>query len=381
VPAIRNALIIGAGISGLTAGIALRRAGVAVEIAELRADVAQQPGVGLSLQGNCIAALGRLNLAAACIQAGMATSYINIRHADGVLIAHQPVLQTGGPAYPGTAGISRKDLHQILLQGAVEAGVTIRFGSSFKSADALPGAVSVELTDGSTTRWDLLIGADGIRSKVRQLLFPQVAPAFCGQAIWRADVPRPTGCFTTELHFGGPYGVVGICPISPADAYLYLLETAPEPPRAQQVATGSDLRDKLGSYGGPLLEEAVSHLQTSRNVSLRGIEHLLVPDPWYNGRIVLIGDAAHANPPVLAQGAAMGIEDAVVLAEELSREREGTPGLETSLSRFMQRRLPRARMVVQNSVQLSEWETTHKASPQEVARVMRETQLALSQPL
>jgi 2-polyprenyl-6-methoxyphenol hydroxylase-like FAD-dependent oxidoreductase len=241
--------------------------------------------------------------------------------------------------------------------------------------------VSVALTDGSTAHWDLLIGADGIRSQVRQLLFPQLAPAFCGQAIWRADVPRPTGCFTTELYFGGPYGVVGICPISSTDAYLYLLETAAEPPRAQQVVTGSDLRDKLGNYGGPLLAEALSHLHTSRNVSLRGIEHLLVPDSWYRGRIVLIGDAAHANPPVLAQGAAMGIEDAIVLAEELSGERKGASAVETSLSQFMQRRLPRARLVVQNSVQLSEWETSHKASPQDVARVMRETQIALSEPL
>jgi 2-polyprenyl-6-methoxyphenol hydroxylase-like FAD-dependent oxidoreductase len=380
-PAIRNALIVGAGISGLTAGIALRRAGINVDIAEIKANVTEQPGVGLSLQGNCIAALGRLSLAAACIRAGMATSYINIRRPDGGLIARQPVLQMGGAAYPGTAGISRRALHQILLSGAQEAGVNLRYGLSFEAAENRPDAVEVVMTDGSTARYDLLLGADGIRSKLRQKLFPEVHPTFCGQVIWRAGVPRPLGCFTTELHFGGPYGVVGLCPISSTDAYLYLLEVAAEPPRQQQSVPGTMLRSKLASYGGPLLDEAMGCLDDAEGVTVRGIEQLLVPESWYRSRMVLIGDAAHANPPVLAQGAAMGIEDAVVLAEELSRGQEGATGLDGSLRRFMQRRLPRARMVVQNSVQLSEWETTHKASPQDVARVMRETQLALSKPL
>ena len=378
-PAIRNTLIVGAGISGLTAGIALRRAGIAVEIAEMQANVAEQAGVGLSLQGNCIAALGKLDLAAACISAGMATSYINLRRPDGVLIAHQPVLQTGGPAYPGTAGISRKALHQILLQGAADAGCNLRLGTAFKSATSERDNVRVEFSDGSSGAYDLLIGADGIRSKVRASLFPDVQPSFCGQVIWRADVPRPKGNFTTELHFGGPYGVVGICPISTDDAYLYLLETAPEPSRAQPPVTGAQLRDKLASYGGPLLTEATSHLSASKNVSMRAIEQLLVPDIWHRGRIVIIGDAAHANPPVLAQGAAMGIEDALVLAEELSCERSDAD-LEARLTSFAKRRLPRAGMVVKNSVQLSEWETTHKATPQDVGRVMRETQTALSLP-
>jgi 2-polyprenyl-6-methoxyphenol hydroxylase-like FAD-dependent oxidoreductase len=381
VPAVGNALIIGAGISGLTAGIALRRSGIAADVAEIRTDVVDQAGVGLSLQGNCIAALGKLGLAAACIQAGMATSYINIRRQDGVLIMHQPVLQTGGPAYPGTAGISRRTLHQILLTGAAAAGVNVRLGTSFKTVECSREGVHVELTDGSKSTYDLLVGADGIHSKIRKLLFPEIDPIFCGQAIWRAGVPRPKGNFTTELHLGGPYGVVGICPVSTEDAYVYLIETARESPHGERDGLGEQMFAKLRDYGGPLLREAVSHLPLSKSVSLRGIDQLLVPAPWHKGRVVIIGDAAHANPPVLAQGAAMGIEDALVLADVLSENGEDSPcDIEDRLARFTARRMPRAGMVVRNSVQLCEWQVNHKAGPADVGRVMQETQTVLSQP-
>jgi 2-polyprenyl-6-methoxyphenol hydroxylase-like FAD-dependent oxidoreductase len=125
----------------------------------------------------------------------------------------------------------------------------------------------------------------------------------------------------------------------------------------------------------------VSHLRTSKEVSLRGIEQLLVPAPWHKGRMVTIGDAAHANPPVLAQGAAMGIEDALVLAEILSEDGNvPSSDLQSRLTRFAQRRLPRAGLVVKNSVQLSECQSNRQASPQDVGRVMHETQTFLSQP-
>jgi 2-polyprenyl-6-methoxyphenol hydroxylase-like FAD-dependent oxidoreductase len=381
VPAIRNALIIGAGISGLTAGIALRRAGVAVDIAEIRTDVVEQAGVGLSLQGNCIAALGKLDLAAACIQAGVPANHINIRRPDGTLVMQQPVLQTGGPAYPGTAGISRRSLHQILLMAAAAAAVNVRLGTSFTTVEPSADGVHVELTDQSKFTYDLLIGADGIHSKIRKLLFPEIAPTFCGQAIWRAGVPRPHGNATTELHLGGPYGVVGICPISSEGAYVYLIETASEAPRGERDGLGEQMVEKLRGYGGPLLAEAISHLPLSKSVSLRGIDQLLVPAPWHKGRVVIMGDAAHANPPVLAQGAAMGIEDALVLAEVLSGNGEESSGdLEDRLLGFTARRMPRAAMVVKNSVQLCEWQVNHQATPADVGRVMHETQTALSRP-
>jgi 2-polyprenyl-6-methoxyphenol hydroxylase-like FAD-dependent oxidoreductase len=131
--------------------------------------------------------------------------------------------------------------------------------------------------------------------------------------------------------------------------------------------------ERLRPYTGAMLRECIAHLPNSRSISVRPLEWLLTPTPWHRQRTVLVGDAAHSNPPVLAQGAAMGIEDAVVLAELLGETAE----LSVLLERFVARRHPRVSLVVNNSVQLAEWEVTHAVGPREVARVMLETQQAL----
>jgi 2-polyprenyl-6-methoxyphenol hydroxylase-like FAD-dependent oxidoreductase len=375
--AVKRVLVIGAGISGLTLAVALRRQSIDVDVAEIKDDVSQQAGVGLSLQGNCIAALARIGVAADCLKRGMPGNYLNMRRADGTLLARQPVMQTGGPAFPGTAGISRTALHAILLGAAQAAGVRMHMGLSFESFACDEHAVTVRFTDGSSRTYDLMAGADGIYSRTRGLLFPETKPTYCGQAVWRVGVPRPKGNFTTELHFGGPLGVVGICPVSPQLAYLYIVETAAAATRYENSQLADVMVGKLAAYSGEMLREGIAHIAQSDAISYRPLESLLLPDPWYKERVVLIGDAAHSNPPVLAQGAAMGIEDAVVLAEVLVTNAQ----LDASLKQFMQRRFPRASMVVNNSVKLCEWEVNHTAGPQEVGRIMLETQRALSQPI
>jgi 2-polyprenyl-6-methoxyphenol hydroxylase-like FAD-dependent oxidoreductase len=132
--------------------------------------------------------------------------------------------------------------------------------------------------------------------------------------------------------------------------------------------------EKLSNYTSPLIRSAAQYLPESTSISFRPLESILVPDRWYQGRVILMGDAVHCGPPVLAQGAAMGIEDAVVFGELAA---SGLP-LEELLSRFMQRRLPRVELVVRNSRQLCEWEVTHQATPQKVGKMMFESQLALS---
>jgi 2-polyprenyl-6-methoxyphenol hydroxylase-like FAD-dependent oxidoreductase len=211
-PAVERVLILGGGISGLTLGIALRRAGIEVEILEVRHEIGAQAGIGLSLQGNALAALARVGLVDACIAQGVPANHINIRGPDGTLLAHQPVLRMGGEDLPATLGISRTLLHQILLRAGDEAGITLRSGVTVEHVAMDADGVDLRLTDGSRRRAGLLVGADGIYSKTRALVHPQVKPQPCGQAVWRAAVPRPSGCDTTELHFGGPLGAVGICP-------------------------------------------------------------------------------------------------------------------------------------------------------------------------
>ena len=373
---IERVLIIGAGISGLTLGIALRRCGIEVELAEIRREVRNQTGVGLSLQGNCIAALARIGVAAACLKEGVCSSHLNIRRPNGELIAQQPILQMGGPEYPATAGISRNALHRILLGAAESAGVHLRPGLTFEAVAADDAGVDVQFTDGSRGRYDLMIGADGIYSKTRALLLPQVRPMHCGQAVWRAGVPRPKDNLANELHFGGPLAVVGICPVSVNAAYIYIVETASPATRFENDQLATVMTEKLQPYSGDLVRECVRNLPQSTAISYRPLEWLLAPAQWHRGRIVIIGDAAHSNPPVLAQGAAMGIEDALVLAELLATD-EPLPAL---LDRFTARRYPRASLVVNNSVQLCEWEANHTVGPQEIGRLMLETQQTLCEP-
>jgi 2-polyprenyl-6-methoxyphenol hydroxylase-like FAD-dependent oxidoreductase len=282
----------------------------------------------------------------------------------------------GGPAYPGLAGIKRKDLHAVLLRALAASGASLQEGVTVQSFQQRDEDVEITLSDGRRGRYDLVVAADGLYSRTRAELFPGCAPAFDGQAVWRAGVPRPKGNYVTELHFGGPFGVVGLCPVSEDSAYLYIVEQASRSERHEGPSAITTMREKLSAYSSPLICAAAEHLPESTSVSFRPLESLLIPDRWYQGRVLVIGDAAHCGPPVLAQGAAMGIEDAVVLGE-LAASELPVPEL---LDRFMQRRLPRAEMVVRNSRQLCEWEVTHQATPELVGKVMLDTNIALSRP-
>jgi 2-polyprenyl-6-methoxyphenol hydroxylase-like FAD-dependent oxidoreductase len=369
-------LIVGGGICGLTLGIALRQKGFPADLVELRPDLRQQSGIGLSLQGNSVAALARIGVAERCVRSGVPANHIDLLRADGALVAHQPLIPMGGPDFPGTVGISRNELHAILLDAAETSGVAIRTGVSVDSFSADPTGVSVRFTDGRDGSYDLMVAADGAYSGIRAKLFPHIKPTFCGQAVWRAGVPRPKETVTTELYVGGPFGIVGICPISADEAYIYIVESAEGGTRHPEADLAALMIEKLEPYSAGRIRECAAHLPASVGISYRPLDWLLLPPPWNRDRVVVIGDAAHCNPPVLAQGAAMGIEDAVVLAESLADEAT----IELALEQFTRRRVPRASLVVNNSVQLCEWEVKHLVSPKEIGRLMTETQQALAQP-
>jgi 2-polyprenyl-6-methoxyphenol hydroxylase-like FAD-dependent oxidoreductase len=185
---------------------------------------------------------------------------------------------------------------------------------------------------------------------------------------------RPPELRETNLVFGGPLGAVGFCPISEQDGYLYIVEAAPDNPRLDTATLHLQMQARLTGYGG-FVPEMAAQLTDPAKVSYRPLEWHLAPSPWFKNRVVVIGDAAHCNPPVLAQGAAMGIEDAVVLAQSL----QASATIEAGLAAFMQRRFERARQVVETSVQLAQWEVDHKPGV-DVPGVMAAIQAVLAEP-
>ena len=367
-------LIAGAGITGLTLACALRRQGIVVQVVERKPEIGDEGGIGLTLVGNALRALNSVGLAQPLLAVGMPADHVDIATPDGQVVQQAPTQGPWGAGLPGHCSLARPLLHRVLANAARAAGATLRAGVAVADAVADAQGIAVRLTDGSVSRHALLVAAEGLNSATRQRLFPGVGPAFSGQACWRARVPRPAGLHTTRIHIGGRYGVVGICPITAAEAYLYLVESAEEHHREDPAQLHDSLRQRLeGHYGGHVAA-LLPHLTDACLVNYGTLPVILVPAPWHRERTLLIGDAAHANPPVLAQGAAMGIEDAVVLADELGRASD----LDAALASFNARRFERVRTVVEASRQLAQWQVEHRRDV-DVPGTMRRVAMALAE--
>jgi 2-polyprenyl-6-methoxyphenol hydroxylase-like FAD-dependent oxidoreductase len=352
---VKNILIIGGGITGLTAAACLGRQGIKVDLIEIRPRLEDQGGIGLSIMGNATKALHTIGVARQCVAAGMPADNYCIRRPDGTIVATPDWPALGKPEWPAQIGISRAVFHSFLAAAARAASARIRCSMSVEALSQTPEAVDVRFTGGATGRYDLVIGADGIRSATRALVFPEpVEPKPVGLSIWRAYARRPDGITTTQLHLGGPQGLVGICPISQDDCYVYCLHGAEVGERRNPATFHWQLREKLEGYGG-LIPALAAQLTDPALVSYRPLETLLKPNPWHHGRVLIMGDAAHSNTPNLAQGAGMGIEDAAVLADELAQRQT----LDDVLRRFMARRFERAKMVVEVSSQIARAEAEH----------------------
>jgi 2-polyprenyl-6-methoxyphenol hydroxylase-like FAD-dependent oxidoreductase len=357
---VRRVLVVGGGIAGLSSTIALRKAGVEVDLVELnpRWDVY---GVGIIQPANAIRALDTLGLAEQAVAQGYKMTGSRFHTKDGISLGDVPAEALLGPKYPPMNGITRPRLHAIFQDAAKSSGATIRLGLTVDAIEQDADGVDVTHTDHSTGRYDLVIGADGLNSLVRQLSFPDApVPEYTGQVVWRYNVPRPADLH--ELHmFVGTNGKAGFVPLAPDLMYVLLIENV----AAGDVSVPADglaatLRERLGEFGGPVAEVRDTYITDDAEVVYRPVESLLVPPPWYRGRVVIIGDAAHATSPHVGQGAAMAIEDAIVLAEETTSDRP----LVDALASFMARRFERAKLIWSISRQIGQWELDHTPPPE-----------------
>jgi 2-polyprenyl-6-methoxyphenol hydroxylase-like FAD-dependent oxidoreductase len=368
-------LIVGGGIAGMSLAIRLRQQGIQAEIVERKTDWTVL-GVGIILQGPALRALQKVGVLDRCLQEGFGGNELQIGGVEGHVFACFPQPQLAGPQYPATIGILRPALHTILMEAAHEADVSIRLGLSVASLTQDADAVEVDFTDGTRDRYDLVVGADGIYSQVRELIFgTSIKPKYVGQIVWRANLKRPPEVTTPSMWYG-PRNKAGFCPFSQQGMYLFLTQNVPTPTRPEPEQLPALLREQLADYQG-LVGEVREQITDPQEINHRPLESVLLPSPWYRGRVLLIGDAAHATTPHLANGAAMAIEDAVVLSDLLASDAPVSQVLEE----FMLRRYERCRMVVENSLQLVEWEKESLAPDARYDALMGRSVMALAEPI
>jgi len=379
-PAVNRVLVVGGGITGSVLSLALAQKGVEVVLVELR-ETWTGMGHGITLQGNALKAFRDVGILDELMTRGVPFDHLRLKAAhDGSVIAELPTPHTGGDDLPSTMGALRSDLADILTAAVHAAGVDVRLGTTVTAlddavVDGHPG-VTVTLADGTTERVDLVVGADGIRSQTRAMIGIEQGPRPVGMGIWRVVAKRPAAMDCAEVYYGGPKFKAGYSPISDDLCYAYLLEENLDRSFVGEGPKGGLLKERSAGYGG-IWGEIRESLTDDTLVNYQWIEAIMLDEPWFRGRTIVVGDAAHACPPLIAQGAAMCAEDAVVLAEMLT-----APGadVEAVLPAFMERRLPRVRMVLGNSLQLAEWEM-HPGSPDaDPGRIMGQTLNALCAP-
>ena len=337
-------LIVGGGIGGLTAAAALGQKGFQVTVVE-RSDGSGVEGVGISQQANVVRALAGLGVAEDYLDAGFAYEAVEIYAQDGSLVARVPS-RSLIEGFPASMGIPRPALHRVLRGAAEKAGADIRLGVTVAEFAPSAGRVEVQLTDGARETCDAIIGADGIYSQMRGMLFPEAPqPQFTGQAVWRYNLPRPEG-FDALHVYNGPIGV-GLVPMSRDSIYIYATTPEPDNPVFPLEGLGARMRERLSGCA-PAIRSVAERIVDDAAVVYRPLEAVFVDGPWYKGGVALLGDAVHATTPHLGQGGGMAIEDAVVIAEELARH--DTP--EAAFAAYQARRFGRCRYVAEKSLEI-----------------------------
>jgi 2-polyprenyl-6-methoxyphenol hydroxylase-like FAD-dependent oxidoreductase len=373
-PNMKKVLVIGGGLSGMCAAIQLRKIGIKVDLVEQ--DPNWSPlGAGITLAAPTLRALETIGVIAEVIAQGFCFDNIDIRNSQGDLLVQVPTPKPVGSAQSG-AGILRPALASILSRAVREAGVNVRLGVSYKSIEQDHAGVDVTFTDGSEDRYEFVIGADGLHSSLRELLFPQAAkPRYTEQACWRAVVDRPIDIERTTFWMG-PQGKVGVTPISDTKMYIFMNETRLTPERPAAEKWSVMMADLIRPFSSPHLQKLLPEVETSALVDFRALHNLLLPLPWHKGRIVLIGDAVHATTPHLASGAGIGIEAAIVLCEELVK----STSVEEGFKWFGIRHWERSSLVVANSAKLVEIENG-RGNKEDHPKIVSASMQILAEPI
>jgi 2-polyprenyl-6-methoxyphenol hydroxylase-like FAD-dependent oxidoreductase len=328
-----RALVVGAGIAGLATARALRRWGATVEVVE-RAPRPQPAGAGIYLPGNAVRALHALGLGKEVIGKALTIERQRVTDHRGRLLFEVNVADLWRGVGPCLA-MPRAQLHQVMLSGV--DGSSIGWGRSPESITIDEVGAQVTFDDRTEQRYGLVVGADGVHSTVRNLAFGASGAGSLrpvGLQSWRFLVPwsDPEPVWAARL---GAKSTVLTIPVSSQYMYCYCDAPRTDPPRS--------LRDLLADYAelGHTIRELVEAAGERFPVHVAPIEEV-VTTSWHRGPVLLVGDAAHGTSPSMAEGAAMAVEDAIVLADSLA----SAGNLGDALRAYEQRRRPRTDWVL-----------------------------------
>lgn len=374
IESIATALIVGGGIGGMAAAISLARRGVAVELIDLDPDW-RVYGAGITIIGPTLRAYRQLGLVDRIKSEGAVTSSSRVRLFDGTVlrVLEEPEIEDGLPA---TGGIMRPVLHRIMQDAVRETDIPVRLGLTVTALETAGDAVDVTFSDGRTGRHDLVIGADSVFSGVRKLAFPHMGEAQpTGQGCWRISIRKPPEQNNMGEFYFGAENPCGITVCGEDAVYLFLLTPHVE---RESFMDEDELFAAMKAHLAPFGGNAGwirDNMSRSDWINYRPLAAAIQPKPWYNGRVVLLGDAVHATTPHLASGAGMAVESGIVLAEELAK----ADNVEAALLAYQERRYDRCKDVIDSSVTIGQLQLDH-GNPGQIAGMIEGALQRLNAP-
>ncbi|WP_062062440.1 FAD-dependent oxidoreductase [Aquimarina longa] len=306
-------LIVGGGIAGLATARALQNQGYYIKLIEKQSKW-QTSGTGLYLPSNGVIALDKLGLGDIARKKGFLISSRNIKDAKGKTILDLDLEKIWGREKP-CLGINRKVLHEVLIEGT--HNINISFNTTIKTLKTNSDSVVIELSDDSKEEYDLIIGADGLYSKTRELILGDVPLRKVTAQVCRFITKKPPNINSWTLHISSS-GQFLIIPIDNDTAYCYVNRKT----KGFKTFEEKQYMNPFKKFASPIPE--ILDKWNPSNSYWNDLEELPKLSMMGSGRVVLIGDAAHGMPPFMAQGGALALEDAIALSNLLKNENWNT---------------------------------------------------------
>ncbi|MER0477481.1 NAD(P)/FAD-dependent oxidoreductase [Streptomyces sp. Edi2] len=345
-------LVIGGGIAGTATALALHKAGFDVAVHEAHPDTAEDIGAFLTLASNGMRALAQLDATDAVTALGFPLRSMHVLDGQGGEMAHVPLGEADDASLRYRC-LRRGELNAALQAEVFRRGIELSHGARLVSVENGPSNVTVRFADGGVATGDLLIGADGLNSTVRQAIAPGADPVYAGQSVFygythSAPAAEDTGHITMVRGSSAAFGYA----VSPDGETYWFTRVAGQALSAEELAhpAPSRWRQQLVELLGQDATPAAGIVAASTDgIMATNATEIPPGTPWRSGRTLIIGDAAHAASPATGQGASMALEDAVILAKSL----RDAPDPDSALSLYEACRRPRVEHNITASGEIS----------------------------